>query len=88
MSFGFTRCPNICPTTLANLANVYKLLSPDDQARLQVLFISIDPERDTPEALKEYVSFFDNHFVGLTGQPGEIAKMENAYRPQYRKEAI
>src|SRR4029434_427019 len=88
MSFGFTHCPNICPTTLANLANVYNLLSPDDQARVQVLVISVDPERDTPEVLKEYVPFFDNHFIGLTGQPDEIAMMKNAYSVQYRKDAI
>jgi protein SCO1/2 len=88
MTFGFTHCPNICPTTLANLANVYKLLLPDDQARVQVLFVSVDPERDTQEVLKEYVSFFDNHFIGLTGQPDEIATMKNAYSVQYRKDAI
>ena len=87
MNFGFTHCPNICPTTLANLANVYKLLSPDDQARVQVLFISVDPERDTPEVLQEYVPFFDNRFIGLTGQPDEIATMKNAYGVQYRKDA-
>jgi protein SCO1 len=87
MSFGFTHCANICPTTLANLANVYKLLSPDDQARVQVLFVSVDPERDTPEVLKEYVPFFDNHFIGLTGQPDEIATMKNAYAVRLRKDA-
>ena len=87
MSFGFTHCPNVCPTTLANLANVYKLLSPDDQSRVQVLFITVDPERDTPEILKEYVSFFDNHFIGLTGQPGEIAALKNTYGVQSRKDA-
>jgi protein SCO1 len=87
MSFGFTHCPNVCPTTLANLANVYKLLSPDDQSRVQVLFITVDPERDTPEILKQYVPFFDNHFCGLTGQPDEIATMKNTYGVQSRKDA-
>ena len=78
LTFGFTHCPNICPTTLANLAAAYELLSPADQARLKVLFITIDPGRDTAKVLKDYVPFFDKHFVGLSGKPEQIAAVAAA----------
>ncbi len=85
MAFGFTHCPNICPTTLANLATAYKLLSPADQARVQVLFVTVDPDRDTSKVLKDYVPFFNKHFVGLTGQPDQIAATAKAYGVEYEK---
>jgi protein SCO1/2 len=83
MVFGFTHCPNICPTTLADLASVYRKLPPTAQRRLQVLFVSVDPERDTPRVLKDYVPFFDEHFIGLTGSPEQIAKTAKAYGAVY-----
>ncbi len=85
MAFGFTHCPNICPTTLGDLAAVYRALPAADQARVQVLFISVDPERDTPAVLKDYVPFFDKHFVGLTGSPKQIAETAKAYGAFYEK---
>ena len=85
LTFGFTHCPNICPTTLGNLAAVYRALSPAEQARLHVLFISIDPERDSAGVLKDYVPFFDKHFIGLTGTPDKIAATAKAYGVYYEK---
>ena len=79
LSFGFTHCPNICPTTLANLANIYRRLSPDERKQLQVLFITIDPQRDNPTALKEYVQFFDPHFIGLTGREDQVTATQAAF---------
>lgn len=84
LSFGFTRCPNICPTTLANLAAIYRLLPPEAQARVRVVFISLD-ERDTPDALKKYVPFFNERFTGLTGRPADIGTVAGAYGASYRK---
>ena len=66
LSFGFTHCPDICPTILADLAGVMKSLGPD-AARVQVLFMTVDPERDTRELLAQYVVAFDPRFVGLYG---------------------
>jgi protein SCO1/2 len=83
MTFGFTHCANICPAILANLAAAYKLLSAEEQARVQVLFVSIDPSRDTSKTLKDYVPFFDQHFVGLTGKPDQIATATKAYAVEY-----
>src|SRR5689334_8168055 len=83
IAFGFTHCPNVCPTILANLARAYELLSPEEQARVQVLFISVDPSRDTSKVLKSYVPFFDRHFFGLTGKPEQIAAAAKAYGVEY-----
>jgi len=84
LSFGFTRCANICPTTLANLAAICRLLPPEAQARVRVIFISLD-ERDAPSVLKNYVPFFNERFIGLTGAPGDIGKVACAYGASYRK---
>lgn len=64
--FGYVQCPDVCPTTLAELAQVKKLLGPDGE-RVQAVFITVDPERDTPELLKAYVQSFDPTFVALRG---------------------
>jgi protein SCO1/2 len=84
LSFGFTRCPNICPTTLGNLAAVYRKLPPAAQERTKVVFVSVD-ERDTPASLKEYVPFFNDRFVGLTGPPADIGTTARAYGASFRK---
>jgi protein SCO1/2 len=82
--FGFTHCPEICPTTLFEISEILRKLGPDaDRAR--ALFITVDPERDTPKALKEYLSSFDSHISGLTGDPDAIAAVAKAYRAIYRK---
>jgi len=84
LCFGFTRCPNICPTTLGNLAAVYRKLPPAAQERTKVVFVSVD-ERDSPESLKEYVPFFNERFLGLTGPPADIATTARAYGAFFRK---
>lgn len=84
--FGFTHCPDVCPTTLLELTNLIKKLGPDAD-RMRFLFISVDPERDTPEQLKVYMSNFDPRITGLTGTPEEIAAVARAYRAIYQKVA-
>jgi protein SCO1 len=80
MFFGFTFCPDICPTELAKITRVMELLPLDVAARVQPLFVSVDPERDTPAVLKQYLSAFDPRIAGLTGTPEEVAAMTKAYR--------
>jgi protein SCO1 len=77
-SFGFTNCPDVCPTTLSNLSQALDRLGPDAD-KLNVVFFTVDPERDTNKVLKEYLSSFDPRIVGLTGSPGEIAATAKGY---------
>ena len=79
--FGYTYCPDICPTELATMAKLLKLLG-EDSDKVSPLFISVDPDRDTPEKLKNYVPFYSPHLIGLTGTNDEIAKVTKAYRVQ------
>jgi len=82
--FGYTHCPDVCPTTMAELSEVMKALGPlSDQ--VQVLFVSMDPERDTPARLAEYVPAFDSRFIGLTGDAAAIEKVAKDFRIFYRK---
>lgn len=82
--FGFTRCPNVCPTTLSDLTLDLDELGPLAD-KFQVLFVSVDPERDTPATMKDYLSAFDPRILGLTGTPEEIAKIAKDFRVFYRK---
>ena len=82
--FGFTHCPDICPTTLFEMSEVLHRLGPDAE-RTAALFISVDPERDTPEMLKDYIASFHPRIFGLTGTPAEIAAVEKAYRVYAKK---
>ncbi len=77
--FGFTNCPDICPVGLAVLTDVMEQLG-DDAKKVQPIFISIDPERDTPERLKEFLANFDPSIIGLTGTPEQIKAVESAYK--------
>lgn len=77
--FGFTHCPDVCPTTMNELKQTMKLLG-NDANQVQVLFVSVDPERDTTEVLAKYVPFFDERFIGLTGTPEEVAANMAAYK--------
>jgi protein SCO1 len=86
-SFGFTHCPNVCPTTLADLAKVYHALPAHDRPRVQILFVTIDPDRDRAEQMKEYVPYFDATFLGLTGSPDQVAQTAKAYGAFYEKQA-
>lgn len=82
--FGFTHCPDICPTTLLEMSNHLKALGPRAE-KLNVVFVSIDPERDTPEHLKLYLSAFDARIIGLTGTKEEVAKLAKSYRAFYER---
>lgn len=82
--FGFTYCPDVCPTELANMSVALDALGPLAE-RVQPIFITIDPERDTPPAMADYVAHFHDDFVGLTGTPDDIAEVAGAYRVFYRK---
>jgi len=82
--FGFTHCPDVCPTTLFEVSEIFRNLGADaDRAR--AIFFTVDPERDTPAAIKEYLSSFDPHLSGLTGTPEDIAAVAKSYRAIYRK---
>lgn len=85
--FGFTHCPDVCPTALFEMSQALTALGPD-AARLSMLFVSVDPERDTPQQLQRYLSSFDPRIVGLTGTPEEIAAVVKAYRVYARKVPI
>lgn len=82
--FGFTQCPDVCPTTLAEMAGVMKELGPDAD-KLQVLFVSLDPERDSPELLANYVPSFDPRFIGLVGDKTAIDKVAKDFKIFYQK---
>ena len=82
--FGFTRCPDVCPTTLFQISEVLAATGPRGKG-LRALFVTVDPERDTPESLKSYLSSFDDRIVGLTGSPDAVAAMEKVYRAYARK---
>ncbi len=78
--FGFASCPEVCPTELQKIAQVLELLGEEKAAKIQPLFITVDPERDTPEALKAYVAEFHPKLVGLTGTAEQIEAVKKAYR--------
>jgi protein SCO1/2 len=82
--FGFTQCPDVCPTTLATMADVMKRLGPDAD-RVQVLFVTVDPERDTKAVLAPYVTAFDPRFVGLWGDADATAKAAREFRVFFQK---
>ncbi len=83
MFFGYTFCPDICPATLARVREVRAALPPEDAARFTGVFVSVDPARDTPERLGEYVEFFDPAFVGLTGGEDELEDIARRYGAQF-----
>lgn len=82
--FGFTRCPDVCPTTLADAAQVMRQLGPDAD-RVQVLFVSVDPERDTQEALAKYVPAFDARFLGLRGDLEATRRAAKEFKVYFEK---
>lgn len=85
LNFGYSSCPDICPTTLTRLRKVYSDLSAD-QDDIQVLFVSVDPERDDKEKLKNYVPFFHKDFLGLTGTDEELSQIADIFNIVYFKE--
>ncbi|HWQ38284.1 MAG TPA: SCO family protein [Burkholderiales bacterium] len=84
--FGFTHCPDVCPTTLAELAAARRMLGERGE-RVQVLLVTVDPQRDTPELLSRYVTAFDPSFLGLTGSPQQIAAVAREFKVIYQKVA-
>ena len=77
--FGFTNCPDICPMTLNKMDIVMNRIKKNKKKNIKVFFISVDPKRDTPEVVKDYLSNFDNKFVGITGDPGEIFLLSQSW---------
>jgi len=82
--FGYTQCPDVCPTALSGMSSVMQALGPDAE-RVQGIFVTVDPERDTPELLAQYVPVFDARFLGLYGTPEKIAEVAKEFRVFYRK---
>ena len=84
MYFGYTFCPDVCPTTLFDLSRWIQKLGPDAD-KLNYVFVTVDPERDTPKLMHTYLSSFDKHIRGFTGTPEQIAKIAKEYRVYYKK---
>lgn len=84
--FGYTHCPDVCPTSLFEISEVLRALGKDAD-KLNAVFISVDPERDTPATMKDYLSSFDPHLEGLSGDPEETARVIKSYRVYAKKVA-
>lgn len=82
--FGYTHCPDVCPTSLFEMSEVLRALDKDAD-KVNAVFISVDPERDTPATMKDYLSSFDPHLEGLSGDPAETAKVITSYRVYAKK---
>ncbi|SFN80465.1 protein SCO1/2 [Bradyrhizobium sp. Ghvi] len=82
--FGYTHCPDVCPTSLFEMSEVLRAMGKDAD-KVNAVFISVDPERDTPATMKEYLSSFDPHLEGLSGDPAETAKVITSYRVYAKK---
>lgn len=84
MFFGFTHCPDICPATMARMAQLYKQLEASGHGDdVQVVFVTFDPERDTPEHLQQYLAWFHEDFIGLTGSEEQVAEIARQYSVVY-----
>ncbi len=83
--FGYTSCPDVCPTSLALMSAALKKLDDKERSQVKVLFISVDPDRDTPEKLREYTKYFHPEILGITGSKTEIDKVVKQYGAAYKK---
>ena len=83
--FGFVQCPDVCPTALTRASQVMQQLGPELAARVQVIFVTVDPERDTPELLKTYMANFDPAFLALRGSPEQLAAVAKDFKVYYKK---
>lgn len=83
MFFGYTHCPDFCPTTLSSLSQAMEQLSAEQREQLRILFISVDPKRDTPALLKQYTDYFGPEVVGLTGEKKNLNDITKRYRTAY-----
>lgn len=86
--FGYTYCPDVCPTSLAATTEGLKQLTPEELARVAMIFVSVDPKRDTPARLKEYAEFFHPVIVGVTGTPETIAEIAKRYGVFYAEQKV
>jgi protein SCO1/2 len=82
--FGFTHCPDVCPTTLFDVSEIFRALGPDAK-NFRAMFVTVDPERDTPAVMKDYLASFDPHIVGATGDVDAITAAEKSYRVYAKK---
>ena len=82
--FGYTQCPDVCPTSMSELAEVKRALG-DQGGKLQGIFVTVDPERDTPEVLKAYMANFDPSFLALTGTPEQLAAVAKDFKIYYKR---
>jgi protein SCO1 len=88
MFFGFAACPDVCPDTMSRLRQALSMLTPEEARQVRVLLVSVDPERDTPEAIGRYASVFGEQFTGLTGTPEEIAQVTARYGIFHERTAL
>ncbi|MBC8259443.1 MAG: SCO family protein [SAR324 cluster bacterium] len=86
--FGYTSCPNVCPISLATISNVFSQMSPTELKRTTALFISLDPEKDTLEILKQYTNYFNSNIVGLTDDIKTVIKVAEQYGVKYKKTLV
>ena len=86
MFFGYMHCPDVCPTTMADIALALRMLDKDDAAKVQVLLVTVDPERDTPALLGQYVTAFDPGFLALSGDVATTARVATAFGVTYIKQ--
>lgn len=85
--FGYTHCPDVCPASMAAGAQALTRLSPEERGKTRLLYVSVDPARDTPARLKEYTAYFHPDMIGATGTPEQIAAVTSAYGASYIKQA-
>lgn len=83
VSFGYVNCPDVCPTSLAAMNEVLSGMTPEERAKIQPILISVDPERDTPESLRNYAAYFHPSLIGVTGTPEQIATLAKAFGAGY-----
>lgn len=86
--FGYTACPSVCPISLSTMTHVFSKMTSSELKRTQALFISLDPERDTPEMLQQYTGFFHPNIVGLTEHPEKIARIARQYGVRFEKKVL
>jgi len=88
MAFGYTNCADICPFTLGYLKRVYEDLSPNEQKKLRIIFVTIDPKYDTPEHLKGFLGHYNKNFIGLSGTRKQIDYITSLYQAKYKKLSV
>ena len=84
--FGYVNCPDVCPTSLAAMNEVLSGMTPEERAKIQPILISVDPERDTPESLRNYAAYFHPSLIGVTGTPEQIATIAKAFGAGYLRQ--